>query len=93
MYLHENNVIHRDIKLGNIFLADRMQVKIGDFGLSAKLSTKLERKTTLCGTPNYIAPEVLDETKYQGHSKEVDIWSFGVLLYILLFGKPPFDSE
>ena len=93
LYLHDNDVVHRDIKLGNIFLGEHMKVKIGDFGLSAKLKSKLERRTTLCGTPNYIAPEVLDDTQCKGHSKEVDIWSLGVLIYILLFGKPPFDSD
>ena len=92
-YLHENDIVHRDIKLGNIFLGKDMKVKIGDFGLSVKLKTQLERKTTLCGTPNYIAPEVLEEDKYKGHSKEADIWSLGVLAYILLFGNPPFDSD
>lgn len=43
--------------------------------------------------PNYIAPEILDADRYHGHSFEVDIWSFGIIVYILLFGKPPFDSD
>lgn len=67
-----------------------MQVKVGDFGLAAKLSFEGERKRTVCGTPNYIAPEVLD-TKV-GHSYEVDVWSFGVIMYAMLVGKPPFET-
>lgn len=89
-YLHSNKVIHRDIKLGNLFLSERMMVKLGDFGLSTKVEFDGERKKTICGTPNYIAPEVLEGK--QGHSYEADIWSFGVLLYALLIGKPPFET-
>jgi polo-like kinase 1 len=59
-------VVHRDLKLGNMFLTNKMQVKIGDFGLAAKLDFEGERKRTVCGTPNYIAPEVLENSK--GHS-------------------------
>ncbi|QQP34718.1 Serine/threonine-protein kinase PLK, partial [Caligus rogercresseyi] len=55
LYLHDNKVIHRDLKLGNIFLNDDMEVKIGDFGLATKVDYIGERKRTLCGTPNYIA--------------------------------------
>ena len=57
-YLHENKIIHRDLKLGNIFLNDQMEIKLGDFGLATKVDYDGERKRTLCGTPNYIAPEV-----------------------------------
>ena len=59
-YLHSHRVIHGDLKLGNLFLNDRMEVKIGDFGLATKLEFDGERKRTICGTPNYIAPEVLE---------------------------------
>ncbi|XP_045568457.1 serine/threonine-protein kinase PLK1 [Salmo salar] len=88
-YLHNNRVIHRDLKLGNIFLSDDMDVKIGDFGLATKIEFEGERKKTLCGTPNYIAPEVLCK---KGHSFEVDVWSLGCILYTLLVGKPPFET-
>ena len=70
-YLHSHRVIHRDLKLGNLFLNDKMEVKIGDFGLATKLEFDGERKRTICGTPNYIAPEVLEGK--QGHYYEVDI--------------------
>ncbi|XP_054635277.1 serine/threonine-protein kinase PLK1 [Dunckerocampus dactyliophorus] len=89
-YLHDNKVIHRDLKLGNVFLNDDMDVKIGDFGLATKIEFDGERKKTLCGTPNYIAPEVLCK---KGHSFEVDVWSLGCILYTLLVGKPPFETS
>ncbi len=89
--LHQNSIIHRDLKLGNIFLDEKMHVKIGDFGLAALLKFPEERKKTVCGTPNYIAPEILYD-QGQGHSFEVDIWSVGVILYTLLVGKPPFQT-
>lgn len=54
--MHSNRVIHRDLKLGNIFLNNTMDIKIGDFGLAAKLEFSDEKKRTMCGTPNYIAP-------------------------------------
>jgi len=89
-YMHSNRVIHRDLKLGNLFLSDKMEIKIGDFGLATKLEFDGEKKRTICGTPNYIAPEVLDGKI--GHSYEVDVWSLGVICYTLLVGKPPFET-
>lgn len=89
--LHQNSIIHRDLKLGNIFLDEHMHVKLGDFGLAALLKHPEERKKTVCGTPNYIAPEILYD-QGQGHSFEVDIWSVGVIMYTLLVGKPPFQT-
>ena len=68
-----------------------MQIKVGDFGLAAKLEFEGERKRTICGTPNYIAPEVLDGK--HGHSYQVDIWSLGVVFYTMLIGKPPFETS
>ncbi len=58
-HLHRNNIIHRDLKLGNLFLTSDMTVKVGDFGLAAKLEALSDRRKTMCGTPNYMAPEVL----------------------------------
>uniref|UniRef100_UPI00358F74AD serine/threonine-protein kinase PLK1 isoform X2 n=1 Tax=Myxine glutinosa TaxID=7769 RepID=UPI00358F74AD len=88
-YLHKSNIVHRDLKLGNLFLNDNMEVKIGDFGLATKIEFDGQRKKTLCGTPNYIAPEVLGK---KGHSYEVDIWAMGCIMYTLLVGKPPFET-
>lgn len=89
-YLHNQCVIHRDLKLGNLFLNDDLDIKLGDFGLATRVDFDGERKRTLCGTPNYIAPEVLAK---KGHSYEVDVWSIGCILYTLLVGKPPFETS
>jgi polo-like kinase 1 len=88
------------LKLGNLFLNEKMEIKLGDFGLATKLEFEGEKKKTICGTPNYIAPEILDGKV--GHSYEVDIWSIGVILYqifiinnfryTLIIGKPPFET-
>lgn len=67
-----------------------MEIKLGDFGLATKLEFEGEKKRTICGTPNYIAPEILEGKT--GHSYEVDIWSLGVIIYTLLIGKPPFET-
>ena len=54
--IHQQMVIHRDLKLGNLLLTENLEIRISDFGLAAKLSNPLERRKTMCGTPNYIAP-------------------------------------
>ena len=90
-YLHENLIIHRDLKLGNLFIDSNMCIKIGDFGLATKLAFPTERKRTVCGTPNYIAPEILEGK--DGHSFEVDCWSIGVIIYTMIVGRPPFECK
>ncbi|KAG1054715.1 hypothetical protein G6F43_003292 [Rhizopus delemar] len=90
-YISDNKIVHRDIKLGNIFLDENMDCKIGDFGLSARLIDKFDRRKTTCGTPHYIAPEILFDAT--GHNHRADMWSAGVLMYILLFGKHPFHHD
>ena len=134
-HLHvDRRVIHRDLKLGNLFLTpagldeagiantDRRgrtsaneddqstsgpgsdaelgvdprlgtRLKIGDFGLACVVDSLDDRKLTICGTPNYIAPEVLAGSKGGGHSFEVDVWSIGVILYASLVGTPPFQTS
>jgi polo-like kinase 1 len=90
-YLHspECNVIHRDVKLANLFL-HQGAVKLGDFGLAAKLESASERKVTICGTPNYLAPEIIETT---GYSFEVDVWALGVCLFAMVCGTPPFETS
>ncbi|KLU91162.1 PLK protein kinase [Magnaporthiopsis poae ATCC 64411] len=94
-YMHSKGIIHRDLKMGNIFLDKQMNAKIGDFGLAALLVTGRDmqtiRRTTLCGTPNYIAPEILEKGR-KGHDHNVDIWSLGVIVFAMLTSKPPFQS-
>lgn len=85
-YLHNNGVIHRDLKMGNIFLDHEDNIKLGDFGLCALLTTshdvEAERRLTKCGTPNYMAPEIF-ERRAEGHDHRVDIYAIGCILYVL----------
>lgn len=92
IYLHEEkHVVHRDLKLGNLFLDHDFNIKVGDFGLSSTIIGNQKRRT-FCGTPNYLAPEIISEEK-EGHSFEVDIWAFGIIMYTLLVGNPPFQKN
>jgi calcium/calmodulin-dependent protein kinase I len=91
-YLHDKGIVHRDLKPENLLLKDNeniSEVKIADFGLSKIVNAKAMMQTA-CGTPGYVAPEVLNAT---GYVKEVDMWSIGVITYILLCGFPPFFNE
>lgn len=88
-YLHSRNIIHRDIKLSNLFLNDNLNVKIGDFGLATKLMRDTDRRRGFCGTVNYIAPEMLREN----YGLKIDIWATGVVMYFLLTGRPPFEQK
>ncbi|KAL8717989.1 MAG: hypothetical protein Q9225_004832 [Loekoesia sp. 1 TL-2023] len=92
-YLHERNIVHRDIKPENILLADKkLSVKLADFGL-AKIIGEESFTTTLCGTPSYVAPEILENSRHRKYTRAVDVWSLGVVLYICLCGFPPFSDE
>uniref|UniRef100_A0A8C3SZZ2 Serine/threonine-protein kinase PLK3 n=1 Tax=Chelydra serpentina TaxID=8475 RepID=A0A8C3SZZ2_CHESE len=89
-YLHLKGILHRDLKLGNFFVNDNMELKVGDFGLAARRESMDQKKKTICGTPNYLAPEVLHR---QGHGPESDVWSLGCVVYTLLCGNPPFETS
>jgi len=86
-YLHAMDVIYRDLKPENILLERDGYVKVTDFGFAKKIEFKTY---TLCGTPEYIAPEVLLNV---GHGKGVDWWTLGILLYEMLAGEPPFVDD
>uniref|UniRef100_H0WNV6 Serine/threonine-protein kinase Chk2 n=1 Tax=Otolemur garnettii TaxID=30611 RepID=H0WNV6_OTOGA len=94
-YLHENGIIHRDLKPENVLLSSQNEdclIKITDFGQSKILGeTSLMR--TLCGTPTYLAPEVLGSVGTAGYNRAVDCWSLGVILFICLSGYPPFSEH
>lgn len=91
IYLHDNQIIHRDLKPENFLFGKDGNVKIADFGLSTRLYFPDERKHTVCGTPNYLSPELVSPS-FKGHSYEVDIWAIGVSAFAMLTGHPPFES-
>lgn len=91
-YLHESGYAHRDLKPENILLDKEQNLKIIDFGLCAKPQGGMDSLLlTSCGSPTYAAPELIQGVKY--HGSEVDIWSMGVILYALLCGCLPFESD
>jgi serine/threonine protein kinase len=89
-YCHTNGVAHRDLKPENLLLDSQNNIKMADFGLSARLADG-KFLSTSCGSPNYAAPEVIDGDLYAG--PEVDVWSTGVILFAMLCGRLPFEHE
>lgn len=89
-YCHRNSIVHRDLKIENILISKTGDIKIIDFGLSNLFSPRNYLKT-FCGSLYFAAPELLQAKQYTG--PEVDIWSFGIVLYVLVCGKVPFDDQ
>ncbi|KAI6650193.1 RAC family serine/threonine-protein kinase-like [Oopsacas minuta] len=88
-YMHQNEVVYRDLKLENVLLSDKGEVKLSDFGLAGKLC-KGKHDLTFCGTMEYMSPEMLAASFY---SHSTDFWSLGVLAYSLIFGRYPYQPE
>ena len=88
--MHERNVVHRDLKLDNILIDEKKNIKLIDFGFSVFASP--EHKLGLfCGTPHYMDPDIVKKKEYNGQA--ADVWALGVILFILMTGKLPFFAE
>ena len=89
-HLHSMGIAHRDIKLANVLLKKDLTIKLADFGFAKEESTEEVMMKTYCGTPITMAPEIL---KGKPYDKKCDIWSLGVILFQLVFGKLPFPID
>lgn len=89
-YLHSIGIVHRDIKPENLLLDEGFNIKLCDFGWSAYLDDATQRRNSICGTYEYMSPEILDN---RGHDFKTDIWQLGILMYEMIYGKPPHRAK
>ncbi len=87
--MHKQKIAHRDLKLANILINEKYEIKLADFGLSKSYEDE-DMLNTICGTPLTMAPEVLKKSKY---TEKCDTWSFGVISYYLLYSNYPFYAQ
>ena len=97
-YLHKNNILYRDLKPENIVLDEKGHAKLTDFGLSKMNFGRGDKAYSFCGSPEYMAPEMLMNSQYNinqvmFHDKQIDYYHLGALLHEMLLGLPPFFSE
>jgi len=88
--LHKNNIIYRDLKIDNFIIKDNRYLSILDISYSKELKKITDKTFTLCGTPNYLAPEIILN---KGYNFSVDFWSLGIIFYEMLIGKDPFYNK
>ncbi|KAM3522500.1 hypothetical protein MY4038_008591 [Beauveria bassiana] len=86
-WVHAQGIIHRDLKGANVLIAEEGAVQLCDFGVAGVIATKFDKRTTVIGTPHWMAPELFDE--FASYGTEIDIWAFGAMAYEIAFGQPP----